>query len=68
MKFREWVKRQYEAKKVNLLHVHRKGDRRKEEIKLVHEINAIAKLIKKPVINIDNISETLRVYPALLED
>ena len=68
MTFKEFVYQRYEIKKINLLRIHRLESRKTEEIKLVHEINALAEVLKEKKINIDNISETLRVYPALIKE
>lgn len=68
MTFKEWVRAQFEIKKVNLLHTHRKKNRRDEEKRLVTEINVIAELLDQPRINVNNIAGTLRVYPNLIKE
>ena len=67
MDLQEKIEQLYEKKKVILLDVHRQKNRRKEEIKLVHEINILADLVGKDKINIDNIAHTLRVYTSLIK-
>jgi hypothetical protein len=68
MTFKEWVVTQYEIKKVNLLHLHRKQRKNDDMKRLIMEINVIAELLNESKINSDNVAGTLRVYPKLIKE